>query len=332
MSFFLEIFDKLLKINGNEIMIIFDKDSNVWFKYRDLLVALEYNNIDYAINNIKIKEKNKNPYINIKAMQSTTVPNNFQKTTIFINEAGLYELLTLSVKPLAQVFKDKYFNEIMPEIRKYGRYEVSSKEKVELDKINEQLDNYKQELTYYYDKYKFIPSRNGYLYIAQDAKIVQGKKITCYKFGFASNMNDRIKNYKIGNFMSKLLCYIPINIDGYLLETIIKNKLKPHLTKSNTETICHMSLDTLKKEIIESINFMSNHICNCILCNKSYKLSDNSLHSCKNKNKFIDVDIEKIIKTRSKKASNKTSKKPTKIPTKKPSKISSKKLVKIWQR
>ena len=156
------------------------------------------------------------------------------------------------------------------------------------------------------EKYNFVPSKSGYFYIMLDSKIVKGKKITCYKFGFTLDMNDRIKSYKTGNFMSKLICYIPINVDGYLLETIIKNKLKPHLTKLNTETICFMNLDTLKKEILESINFMSNHICNCVLCKKTYKFNEVSTHSCNLKNKFIDINI---IKKTSRKISKKTSRK-----------------------
>ena len=30
-SFFLDIFNKILKVNENEIMIIFDNDNNIWF-------------------------------------------------------------------------------------------------------------------------------------------------------------------------------------------------------------------------------------------------------------------------------------------------------------
>jgi prophage antirepressor-like protein len=312
MIFFFDIFNKLLKFNEDEIIIIFDKDGNVWFKYRDVLKALGYSDILHTIVDMKINIENKKNYKTISAMGLTPYQNNYIKNTnikhnvIFINESGLYEVLTLSTKPLAKIFRDKYFKEIMPEIRKSGQYVVTPKEKIELDKINKKLDNYKQELTYYYNKYKFVPSKSGYFYIMLDAKIVKGKKITCYKFGFALNMNDRIKNYKIGNFMSKLICYIPINVDGFLLETIIKNKLKPHLTKLNTETICFMSLNTLKKEILDSIIFMSSHICNCVLCKKTYKFNEIPTHPCNNKNKFIDFDI---IKKVSKRTSKKNSKK-----------------------
>jgi hypothetical protein len=67
-----------------------------------------------------------------------------------------------------------------------------------------------------------------------------------------------------------------------------------------------MNLDTLKKEILESINFMSNHICNCVLCKKTYKFNEVSTHSCNLKNKFIDINI---IKKTSRKISKKTSRK-----------------------
>ena len=325
MDFFLDVFNKLFKINDTKIMIIFDKEGNVWFKFRDVLKVLGYSDIKYSLVNIKVSSLNKITFDKIKGVEST-LPPNFKTKTLFINESGLYEVLTLSTKPLAKIFKDKYFKEIMPEIRKHGRYEVSSQEKVELDKINKKLDNYKQELTYYYDKYKFVPSQSGYFYIMLDSKIVKGKKITCYKFGFSLDMNDRIKNYKIGNFMSKLICYIPINVDGFLLETIIKNKLKPHLTKLNTETICFMSLDALKKEILNSINFMSSHICNCVLCKKTYNFNEITTHSCNNKNKFIDIDvIKKVSKKTSTKKSKKISKKYSKKTPKKYSKKTSKK-------
>ena len=55
----------------------------------------------------------------------------------------------------------------MPQIRKTGKFILDKNNKLQLDKLNYKLDNYKQELTYYYDKYKFVPSSNGYIYIKQ---------------------------------------------------------------------------------------------------------------------------------------------------------------------
>ncbi len=81
---------------------------------------------------------------------------NFQQNTNFINETGLYELLTKSNKPIAKVFMNKYFTDIMPEIRKTGKYILKEEDKEKLDKINEKLNNYKKELEYYSNKYSLF--------------------------------------------------------------------------------------------------------------------------------------------------------------------------------
>jgi prophage antirepressor-like protein len=112
-NFFLDVFNKLLKINDESIMIIFDVDGNIWFKFRDLLKAFGYTGSLKHTNYIKISSIFKKQYDIIKLPQNTTVPSNFQKTTIFINEPGLYELLSQSTKPLAKVFMNKYYTEIM---------------------------------------------------------------------------------------------------------------------------------------------------------------------------------------------------------------------------
>ena len=61
-SFFLDIFNKILKVNENEIMIIFDNDNNIWFGLRDIIKVLEYSNITKAITKIKISSKYKKEY------------------------------------------------------------------------------------------------------------------------------------------------------------------------------------------------------------------------------------------------------------------------------
>jgi prophage antirepressor-like protein len=76
----------------------------------------------------------------IKVSQSIGIPSNFQKTTKFINESGLYELLSISTKPLAKIFMDKYFREIMPKIRKTGKFILDNKNKQKLDIINNKLN------------------------------------------------------------------------------------------------------------------------------------------------------------------------------------------------
>jgi len=51
----------------------------------------------------------------IKVSSLMGIPSNLQYNTKIINESGLYYILSISNKPLAKLFMDKYINEIMPQ-------------------------------------------------------------------------------------------------------------------------------------------------------------------------------------------------------------------------
>jgi hypothetical protein len=214
----------------------------------------------------------------------------------------------------------------MPQIRKTGKYISDKNDMNKIKKLNDKIDNYKTELNYYNNKYKFIPSTNGYLYISEDNQIKNGRKIKCYKIGYDLDMEKRIREYKVGNFNYKLLAYIPLKINRKQIELCVKTRLKPHLTKMITDTVCWIDLKKLKEEIIDCINFTTQHICHCIKCSKTYKLNLIDKHSC-NIQKITDIiDYKPIsnIKKSSKKSSNKSSKKLSKKLYKKLSKKKSK--------
>lgn len=285
---------------------------------------LGYVDIKHTRKNININQKFIMTINKINTVVLKTTPPHFQPKTLFINESGLYELLTKSNKPLAKLFLQKYLIEIMPEIRKTGKYIVSETEQNKINKLNEKLENYKTELNYCDNKYKFVPSPFGYIYINEDEQIKNGIKIKCYKIGFAIDMKKRFSQYKVGNFKHKLLCYIPLQIDRKAIEQCVKSRLKTHLTKSTTDTICYTSLENLKKDVIDCINFHKEHICRCVKCNKTYKLTSIDVHNC---NKvFIDEFID--YKTPVKKISKKSSRKTTKKISKKISKKTTKKIYK----
>jgi len=292
----------------NNIIIVFDKDGNIWFSFRDILKSIGYTSIDSAINALEVSQTNKSSYQKIllyNGLESRMNSINVKHNHTFINESGLYEVLSKSTKPLAKLFMTKYFTEIMPQIRQTGKFILNDSDKKKLDKINEKLDNYKQELTYYYDKYKFVPSKNGYLYINQDNSIINGINKVCYKIGYAKDMMQRIREYKVGNFKFKPLCYIPININKKDIETCIKLRNKPHLTKLITDSICYLTLHDLKNEILECITFLKDHICHCLYCKKQYGFDKLNEHKCNSEEKFIDVKIDDILKLDNSKGSKK---------------------------
>lgn len=322
-QFFLDVFNNILDFNNSKVTIIFDNDGNIWFGLKDLLKMLGYN-ADKARKRLEININNKKYIKNIN--RDPNVP--IHPNTIFINESGLYELLTKSTKPTAKTFLNKYFTDIMPQIRKTGKYISNKNDMNQIKKLNDKISNYKTELNYYNDKYKFEPSTYGYIYICEDNQIKNGIKIKCYKAGYDFDMEKRMREYKVGNFKYKLLTYIPLKIDRKQIEKCIKMRLKPHLTKLITDTICWTSLTKLKSDIIDCINFNYQHICHCAKCSKVYNINLLDKHSCNvaNVKDFIDYKGQQnTIKKLSKKYSKKISKKSSKKISKKLSKKSSKK-------
>ena len=183
---------------------------------------------------------------------------------------------------------EKFLIDIIPEIRKTGKYKVDDKNMKKIKKLNTKINNYKEEFENE-KEYEYEKSDNGYLYIRSDNRIKNGKKILCYKIGFTKNMKNRMKNYKVGNFYNRLLCYIPLKIDPKTIEKCLKDNLKPHLHKILTDTICYIKLDKLKEEIIDCINFKIKHICNCMICKKKYSTSNIHKHKCN------EINTEHII-------------------------------------
>jgi prophage antirepressor-like protein len=135
--FFMEIFNDILKINEQEITIVYDIKGNVWFGLRDIIKALKYNNTRNAITKLKISNDNLILYSKINKNTRGTSPvvplYTIQPHKKFINESGLYELLSISTKPLARIFMDKYFTDIMPKIRQSGSYKLDKTNKLKLD-------------------------------------------------------------------------------------------------------------------------------------------------------------------------------------------------------
>ena len=68
-----------------------------------------------------------------------TSKSDIHKFTIFIDEAGLYKLLSNSTKELAKKFRDELFSNILPSIRKTGKYNMVSNDKIKLKQMNKEI-------------------------------------------------------------------------------------------------------------------------------------------------------------------------------------------------
>ena len=100
--------------NGNlgNIRILIDNDE-IWFIAVDICKCLEIGNSSQAISKLDTDEK-KSLYVKNSGAGN---PNK-----VFVNEAGLYNLILSSRKPEAKEFKRWITHEVIPSIRKHGTY------------------------------------------------------------------------------------------------------------------------------------------------------------------------------------------------------------------
>ncbi len=284
MSFVINIFDNLLKYNDKNIFIVLDINNNIWFKMSDIFKILGYTNTKKAGQKLNKKYKYKLKYIPVYKMKypSRGTSLKFNYNTYFINESGLYQLLSNSTKKIASKFRDELFSSILPSIRKTGEYKISKYENNKLKELNNKLkikiNNLTSENNYYEDKHNYKPTKNSYIYIIR--KNIGTKK--CYKIGYTNNIKERIKSYKTALSSYKIIYYINIIFDGLQTEQCIKNINKLHKLKEKTDELCYLSLKQLKNSIKDCIKKFKNHICSCLYCKKKIKINKLDKHLCKN--------------------------------------------------
>ena len=98
MSSIVNIFDNLLKYNDKNVFIIMDIHNNIWFNIKDILKLLDYTGSNKFTRIKGVNDENicKMKYIQIGTLMSLS--SNMHPNTVFINEAGLYQLLSNSHK------------------------------------------------------------------------------------------------------------------------------------------------------------------------------------------------------------------------------------------
>jgi prophage antirepressor-like protein len=100
------------------------KDGEPWWVAKDVCDILEINNSRQAITRLDEDEKN-------TVIINDGTSGNPNKT--IINEPGLYTLILTSRKPEAKEFKRWITHEVIPSIRKTGKYNINNNKITPLD-------------------------------------------------------------------------------------------------------------------------------------------------------------------------------------------------------
>ena len=146
-SLILDIYENKLKLNDNNILLIIDNTNSIWFCYNDILNALGYKDSKTQKKRLALDSKYFDTFKNIQSKSN----NNDNKDLIqyhlkMINESGLYVLLNRSNKTIAKELSEKLFADVLPELRKKGKFVLNSEDKKKMQTLTNKFKLYQLEL------------------------------------------------------------------------------------------------------------------------------------------------------------------------------------------
>ena len=118
----MSIIEKVFHYEENEITVIKCRD-DIWFRGKDIAKALGFSIPHKAICEHVDPEDRLSLECLTKGGLKRTPLKNEQKSAIFVNESGLYSLILQSKLESAKVFKRWVTKDVLPSIRKTGRYD-----------------------------------------------------------------------------------------------------------------------------------------------------------------------------------------------------------------
>lgn len=98
--------------HDQQIRTIRDQQREPWFVAKDVCDVLGLSNVSMALEKVPDKHKGVNPIDTLRGTQML----------LTVNEAGMYRLILRSDKPQAEPFMEWVTSEVLPTIRKTGRY------------------------------------------------------------------------------------------------------------------------------------------------------------------------------------------------------------------
>jgi prophage antirepressor-like protein len=201
--------------NENYNITTIKNNEDIYFKGKEIANILGYKDTDQAMR-IHVEEEDKKKMEILLKMESTTrgVKNTGLKkmtynelNTIYINESGLYSLVLRSKLPGAKEFKRWVTSEVLPSIRKNGKYEVPTNEQrlkeitmsLEILKMIDCVDDSIKSIAYSETKNILSNKINN----TNDDEIDYPITRRIKDLGYSYTEKDHGKLVKIGNLLAK---------------------------------------------------------------------------------------------------------------------------------
>lgn len=152
--------EKLFVYNESNIRTQLDENGDFWFVGVDVC-----NVLDYADAHQKIKSLDDDEY----KLDRVTDGQGKLKDTLTVNESGLYSLILTSTKPEAKAFKRWITHDVLPALRKAGKYTTEEEREreesiqiyvAEIEKLISDRDDFREKAN---RKTKEIETKNAEL-------------------------------------------------------------------------------------------------------------------------------------------------------------------------
>jgi prophage antirepressor-like protein len=285
MNSIIDLYNKLLIYDKNNINFIIDNNNIIWFKLADITTILGYKKRKYVIRDL-IDKKYKKHLKEIKSLQEI---NRNQENTIYINEPGLYKLLIKSKMKMAEKFQSWLIEDALPQLRKHGSYQVDTKTQIKINKLNHKISL----LTKSNKKLKQNMIKNKYpkgmhFYVLKDDNM--------YKIGYTKDLTKRLATYNTGKANIAVYSYYKKTNCAKEIEECMKSLLNEYIYKTKKE-FYNCSLNIILKEVRKCLKIEKNcRDCNNIQIGGSLNNENNIIMSLINEyqNKYDQI-IKKYV-------------------------------------
>jgi prophage antirepressor-like protein len=246
MNTIIDLYNKLLVYDKNNINFIIDVNNIIWFRLADITNILKYKSRKDVIRDMIDKKYS----THLRYIVTNQEIDKTQQNSIYLNEPGLYKLLIKSKMKIAEQFQTWLIELALPKLRKHGYYEIDAKTNAKIKKLNNKISL----LTKSNKKLKQNMTKNKYphgmhFYIIKDDSM--------YKIGYTKDLTKRLATYNTGKANKSTYSYYKKTNCAKEIEECMKALLNEYIYKSDKE-FYNCSLSILLKEVRKCLKLEKN--------------------------------------------------------------------------